>query len=114
MINKLKKALDNQESIKSTILMYGENDFFEEEVNIIDWGCGQGIGTISLLDDLNNEGVNLNISKAILIEPSIVALKRASLHVSKYNIDYFTINKDFDSLQGTDFKLPCKSKHFIS
>ena len=32
MINKLKKALDNQESIKSTILMYGENDFFEEEV----------------------------------------------------------------------------------
>ena len=31
MINKLKKALDNQESIKSTILMYGENDFFEEE-----------------------------------------------------------------------------------
>ena len=25
MINKLKKALDNQESIKSTIIMYGEN-----------------------------------------------------------------------------------------
>ena len=35
MINKLKKALDNQESIKSTILMYGENDFFEEEVFIL-------------------------------------------------------------------------------
>ena len=37
MINKLKKALDNQESIKSTILMYGENDFFEEEVFILDY-----------------------------------------------------------------------------
>ena len=35
MINKLKKALDNQESIKSTILMYGENDFCEEEVFIL-------------------------------------------------------------------------------
>ena len=35
MINKLKKALDNQESIKSTIIMYGENDFFEEEVFIL-------------------------------------------------------------------------------
>ena len=35
MINKLKKALNDQESIKSTILMYGENDFFEEEVFIL-------------------------------------------------------------------------------
>lgn len=35
MINKLKKALDNQESIKATVLMYGENDFFEEEVFIL-------------------------------------------------------------------------------
>lgn len=35
MINKLKKALDNQETIKATILMYGENDFFKEEVFIL-------------------------------------------------------------------------------
>ena len=35
MINKLKKALDNQESIKASILMYGENDFFEEDVFIL-------------------------------------------------------------------------------
>ena len=35
MINKLKKALDNQESIKATVLMYGETDFFEEDVFIL-------------------------------------------------------------------------------
>ena len=35
MINKLKKALDKQESITATVLMYGENDFFEEEVFIL-------------------------------------------------------------------------------
>ena len=35
MINRLKKALDNQERIKATILMYGESDFFDEEVFIL-------------------------------------------------------------------------------
>lgn len=35
MIKKLKKALDNQESLKSTVLMYGENDFFDEDIFIL-------------------------------------------------------------------------------
>lgn len=35
MINKLKKALKNQEKIKATVLMYGQNDFFDEEVYIL-------------------------------------------------------------------------------
>lgn len=90
---------------------YINKDFFAEEVNVIDWGCGQGIGSVSLLDDLNKDSVSLNISKNILIEPSLVALKRASLHVSKYDVDYFTINKDFDSLSTKDFRLSCK-RHF--
>ena len=35
MINKLKEALNNQEKIKATVLMYGRNDFFDEEIYIL-------------------------------------------------------------------------------
>ena len=35
MINKLKEALNNQEKIKATVLMYGQNDFFDEEVFVL-------------------------------------------------------------------------------
>lgn len=35
MINKFKKSLEKKESIKATILMYGENEFFDEEIFIL-------------------------------------------------------------------------------
>jgi hypothetical protein len=54
-----------------------------EKIEIIDWGCGQGIGTMIFIDYLKaNTNFNCSISKVILIEPSIMAIKRAGLHVS--------------------------------
>lgn len=49
--------------------------------NIIDYGCGQGLGTVALIDFLNASGTACDYTKTILIEPSIVALKRAATHV---------------------------------
>jgi hypothetical protein len=49
--------------------------------NIIDYGCGQGLGTVALIDYLNASGTACDYTKTILIEPSIVALRRASTHV---------------------------------
>lgn len=54
---------------------------FSSKVNIIDWGCGQGIASMIFLEYFSNHIIN----HIVLIEPSIIALKRAALHVHNYD-----------------------------
>lgn len=81
-------------------------DIFSNELNIIDWGCGQGMATMTLLELINSNDYSAKINGISLIEPSELALKRASLHVSKFNdsVSIQTINKYLDSLSPSDFK----------
>lgn len=72
--HKLLYAL-NEEQFPYELLSYG----FE----IFDWGCGQGIGTIVLLDILKNKGLVNKLGKVNLEEPSDIARFRAVLHVQK-------------------------------
>ncbi len=74
--------------------------FDSEKVEIVDWGCGQGIASLVFLEKF----INLDINKVILIEPSEVALKRASLHIHNYgsNIPIKTVCKDIDHLTIKD------------
>lgn len=76
-----------------------------EKIEIIDWGCGQGIGAMILIDYLKaNTDLNCSISKVILIEPSLTALKRAGLHISyslmsiEQNTKMILINKALDDI----------------
>jgi hypothetical protein len=71
-----------------------------QNINLIDWGCGQGLASISFFDYFKNN----NVKNVVLIEPSQLAIKRAALHVEKYNneISIKTINKDLDSLNNND------------
>jgi hypothetical protein len=55
------------------------------EVEVIDWGCGQGLASIVLIDFLSENRLTFNIKKIILIEPSELCLKRAALHVNLAN-----------------------------
>jgi len=53
-----------------------------EQIEIFDWGCGQGLGSIALIDQLKiYKNKNELIDKVTLIEPGTDALKRAALHV---------------------------------
>ena len=81
-------------------------DFFGEEVEVFDWGCGQGTATICLLDFLKEKHITPNIKQICLVEPSSAATKRASDVIKCYNPSYSvsTITKDFDSLETNDFK----------
>jgi hypothetical protein len=83
------------------------------EITIVDWACGQGIGTCCLFDFIKENQLEIKINKVHLIEPSELAIKRACLHVSQYinKEDIVTINKDLDSLLET--KLTPDSKHTI-
>ena len=92
--------------------------YYDENVHIVDWACGQGLATVSYLDFLRENETQQTISSITLIEPSQVALKRASLHVNKWinKEDIKTINKDFDSLHDSDVSNSQNSMtlHFFS
>ena len=79
--------------------------FFDQpKINIIDYGCGQAIGSMCYADFLSQKGVTQNIKSVTLIEPSEICLKRAALHVSKFlpNAEILTNNKTFDELSDDD------------
>lgn len=50
-------------------------------VEIYDWGCGQGIGTVAIIEKLRQFGWLSKLKKVTLEEPSNVARQRAVLHV---------------------------------
>ena len=83
---------------------------FEPEIEIMDYACGQGIATLCFANFMENNDffVETNncateIVKVTLIEPSAIALSRASLLCHKVCpkalID--TINSEFDELESS-------------
>ncbi|MEE9431131.1 MAG: hypothetical protein V3V16_08830 [Melioribacteraceae bacterium] len=82
-------------------------EIFENDFEIIDWGCGQGIGTVCFFDYLKSQGFKNNVIRTTLIEPSEQALERAHLHVSTYLNDdstILTIPKFLDDVTNEDIK----------
>lgn len=81
-------------------------DLFKEEIEVYDWGCGQGTATICLLDFLAEHKISHNISSLNLIEPSEVAVRRASAVIESINPKQVvrTVIKDFDQLSAADFE----------
>ena len=75
-----------------------------DAIEIIDYGCGQAIGTICYADFLRKNGYAQEVRRITLIEPSEIALKRAALHASCFfpNAEIITINKGFDDLVVDD------------
>ncbi len=75
----------HQAKINEVLDRIDNNDFTNSDIQIIDWGCGQGLATICLFDFFNKQNINLDlVKKVVLIEPSEIALDRAKLHVNAY------------------------------
>ncbi|MBO7133053.1 MAG: hypothetical protein J6W06_02695, partial [Bacteroidales bacterium] len=81
-----------------------DNFFGQEEINIIDYGCGQAIGTMCYADYLRQNGYSQKAKTITLIEPSEICLKRAALHVSAFfpDAEIKTVNKGFNDLDEKD------------
>lgn len=79
---------------------------YQNDLEIVDWGCGQGMGTLNLFDYLNSLGLAKNIKKVTLIEPSSIALERAKLHVSALgdSMDIVTIADFFENINSKVIK----------
>lgn len=74
------------------------------DLDIVDWGCGQGIATMALLEVLRPKSITV-----ALIEPSMLSLKRACLNAKYFHKTFSfgeykckTINKSFDELVDSD------------
>ncbi len=78
--------------------------FSQPEINIIDYGCGQALGTMCYADYFRELGYKQQVKTITLIESSELCLKRAALHASKFfpNAKIETINKSFDELDKDD------------
>ena len=87
---------------------YLPTEILRGEFEIVDWGCGQGIGTICLLDYVKRLGLDYKgIKKITLIEPSKITLERARLHVNSYikNNSIISVYAEyFDKIQNEDIK----------
>ena len=77
-----------------------------KDIQIIDWACGQGLATMVYLDFLRHKAISRQIRHIKLIEPSVMALKRAALHVKKYDetFNIKTLNKELDALVIGDLR----------
>ena len=86
--HKLMRALDENEFPYNTITDY---------IEIYDWGCGQGIGSVAVIEKLRQHGLINKLRKITLEEPSDVARSRAILHVQQalgdYNADIIGVSK---------------------
>lgn len=65
-------------------------------IEIVDWGCGQGIGSATLIEVLQQRDLLKWVKKITLVEPSTNAIQRAVCNISKIvdnNIEIDAINK---------------------
>lgn len=53
----------------------------DDNLEIIDWGAGQGLGSVCLIEALRSKGLYERLQKVTLIEPSKSAINRAKLHL---------------------------------
>lgn len=96
------------------------NKLFADDIEVFDWGCGQGIATLCLLDQITRRNIaNPQIRRITLIEPSTATLERAQLLVKKYDVcnnsEIRVVNKDFDNLTRNDISsLNCRKLHLFS
>lgn len=87
------------------------------DLEVVDWGCGQGIATMTLLEVLRPKSMSIT-----LIEPSLLSLRRACLNAKyfhkTFSIGEFkcrTINKSFDELVDADISTTESTKiHLFS
>jgi ATP-dependent DNA helicase RecQ len=96
-LNHGKAVLETEEQCCAYMAAYGtmhrhkliraldENEFpyraLNNGVEIYDWGCGQGIGTVAVIEKLRQKGLISKLKKVTLEEPSNIARQRAILHV---------------------------------
>ena len=127
-----RKVLQTEDELNAYIAAYGEmhvikcraamqnfpfNDLENYSFEIFDWGCGQGLATLVLLDMLHDRGKVHRLKKIYLIEPSSIALARAKSWVTRYGapgIEVIAVNKSIPSQTRQSMPISCSSRISIN
>lgn len=88
----------------------------KESIEVVDWGCGQGLASVCFVEKMREYNLFQNIKKITLIEPSTAAINRAELNVSlaapgvqisKKQLGLPpTMPLDFDCISDIEYKKP--------
>ena len=96
----------HQAKINEVLPQINLSEIDSSDIQILDWGCGQGLATVCLLDFFHEHSISYElIKKIVLIEPSLLALERAFTHVNAYIQDserIIKINKCLDDVNEQD------------
>lgn len=71
-------------------------------IEIVDWGCGQGIGSATIVDVLKQRELLTWLKRITLIEPSAKALERAECNLLKITHNDVTINPNNKFMPSND------------
>ena len=98
----------HQDKINEVLPRINMAELWNSDMQIVDWGCGQGLATVCLFDFFRQNNMSLDlVKKVILIEPSEKALERAGIHVDAYLNDKereTPVNKYLDDVEGDEIK----------
>ena len=114
-------AIDREELLWQYLFSYGDMhrkkinmaleklsnlaDIVREGFSIVDWGCGQGLATVCLLDFLKNRRINALPETIVLVEPSKLAIENAELHINLCGAENARpIPKYIDDVQAEDIQ----------
>ncbi|MCR4665328.1 MAG: DEAD/DEAH box helicase, partial [Paludibacteraceae bacterium] len=116
-------AAYGQMHYRKSVRALDEKEFPYDELSngfeIYDWGCGQGIGTIAVIERLRQHNLLTKLKKITLEEPSIVARQRAVLHIRQalgnqsaeiIDLPYYLPSDDRDNsnaITDIDVQEPC-------
>lgn len=68
-----------------------------KEITLIDWGCGQGLASMLVLDYIREKQLDIKISQVILIDDDVITLSRTIAHVDALSfneIEILALNND--------------------
>lgn len=89
-----------------------------KKIDIIDYGCGQGLATMCYHDFINDHNLQQQVRSITLIEPSAFALSRAELLCSCFfpEASITAIQKGFDELLDDEIRIDvdCPTLHLFS
>lgn len=112
------KVLSSEDELNAYLAAYGEihivkchaalqnfpfDDLKMYSYEIFDWGCGQGIATLTLLDMLRERNSLFGLKKITLVEPSLPALTRAKQWAEQFagpGVEVFAVNKFIPSTES--------------
>lgn len=107
--HKLQRALDDEKF---------PFHYLKEGFEVYDWGCGQGLGTIAIVECLRGKGLLNHLKRVYLEEPSDMARSKALIHVNQTlnetkveiieNSKFLPSDKDGDNaITSIDVKAQC-------